>query len=164
MHHLGIEPRDTFRRAGAYIEADIGHAELDAAEALHVGFVDVDAVAPWADRLDAVVALAEIEFGIGERLAHALKPLQERRAVRDNQADNAAHLIGLAHRQMELAHADIDPHIAGAGIEERIARQAEPGDVKMRGEMLIADADIDVAEIDDVADVLRGAVVVFFVA
>src|ERR1700691_6049462 len=62
---------------------------------------------------------------------------------------------------MELAHANIYPHIARAGIEERIARQTEPGDIIMRRQVLIGDADIDVADIDDVADVLRGAVEVF---
>jgi hypothetical protein len=31
----------------------------------------------------------------------------------------------------------------------------------MRGDVLIADADIDVTEIDDVADVLRSAIIVF---
>ena len=41
----------------------------DAAEALLVGRVDVDAVAPGAYRLDAVVAFAEIEFGAGESFA-----------------------------------------------------------------------------------------------
>ena len=32
----------------------------------------------------------------------------------------------------------------------------------MRRQVLVVDADIDVADTDDVADVLRGAVVVFF--
>ena len=104
----------------------------------------------------------KFEFGVVERLAHARQPLQQGRAIRHHEADHAAHMIGLAHRQMELAHADIDPHVAGAGIEERIARQAEPGDVIMRRQMLIGDADIDVADTDDVADVLGGAVVVLF--
>ena len=60
-----------------------------------------------------------------------------------------------------MAHADIDPHIAGAGIEERIARVAEPGDVEMRRLVLVVDADIDVADTDAVADILGGAVVRF---
>ena len=62
---------------------------------------------------------------------------------------------------MELAHAAIDPHIAGAGVEERIARVAETGDVKMRRLVLVVDADIDAADTDDVADILGGAVVGF---
>ena len=108
--------------------------------------------------LDAVVALAEFEFCAFERLLHALEPVQERFTVRHDQAGDAAQHVGLAHRQVELAHADIDPHVAGAGVEKGIARIAEPGDVEMRGEVLIVDADIDVADADDVADVLGGAV------
>jgi hypothetical protein len=60
-----------------------------------------------------------------------------------------------------LAHSDIDPHIAGAGIEERIARQSEPADEIMRRDLLIVDANIDVTEIDDIADVLRGTIKLF---
>src|SRR5277367_5471712 len=59
VHHLAIKARDALRGAGADIEADIGHAELDTAEALDVGRVHSDAVAPGAYGLDAVVALAE---------------------------------------------------------------------------------------------------------
>jgi len=62
---------------------------------------------------------------------------------------------------VELAHADIDPHIAGAGIEERIARQSEPTDIVVRGDVLIADANINVTEIDDIADILCGTIVLF---
>ena len=51
------------------------------------------------------------------------------------------------------------PH---AGIEKRIAGEPEPGDVVLRRQVLVGDADIDVADIDDVAGVLRGAVVVLF--
>src|SRR5215467_5543840 len=60
---------------------------------------------------------------------------------------------------MELAHPDIDPHVAGAGVEKGIAREAETGDVIMRRQVLVADADIDVPEIDDVAQILGRAIV-----
>src|ERR1700746_182846 len=59
---------------------------------------------------------------------------------------------------MELAHADIDPHVAGPGTEEGIAGEPEAGDVVTGRQALIADADIDVPEIDDVAEILRRAV------
>jgi hypothetical protein len=81
--------------------------------------------------------------------------------VRYGKPNDAAQDFWRARRQVELAHADIDPHIAGAGIEERIARQPEPGDVIMRRDVLIADTDIHMAEIDDVAEVLRGAIIFF---
>src|SRR5439155_1428861 len=77
-------------------------------------------------------------------------------------AGDAAKHVGLAGRQMELAHPDIDPHVAGAGIEKRIARETKAGDVVVRRKVLIADADVDVAEIDDVSEILRGPVVLFF--
>ena len=80
-------------------------------------------------------------------------------SLRHHKPDHAAQDFGRAHRQMELAHADIDPHIAGAGVEIWIARQSKPRDVVMGGDLLIADANIHMAEIDDIADVLRGAVV-----
>ena len=60
---------------------------------------------------------------------------------------------------MELAHPDIDPHVAGAGIEKGIAREAETADVVMRRQVLVANANVDVPEIDDVAEILTRAVV-----
>src|SRR6201999_4508107 len=45
-----------------------------------------------------------------------------------------------------------------AGVQERIARIAEPGDVEMRRLVLVVDADIDVADTDGIAAVLRGAI------
>jgi hypothetical protein len=54
---------------------------------------------------------------------------------------------------MELAHSNIDPHVAGARIEKGIAGKAEPGDVVVRRQVLIADADVDMAEIDDIAEI-----------
>ena len=123
------------------------------------GVMHGDAIAPRADGLDAVIAFAELEFGAFERLLHPLEPVEQGFAIRHHQADDAAQHVGLAHRQVELAHADIDPHVAGAGVEKRIARIAEPGDVKMRRQVLVVDADIDVADADDIADILGGAVV-----
>src|SRR5262249_22823323 len=69
---------------------------------------------------------------------------------------------GLARRQMELAHSDIDPHVAGASVEKGIARETEAGDVILRRQALVADADIDVPEIDDIAEILRRPIVLFF--
>ena len=37
------------------------------------------------------------------------------------------------------------------GVEKRVARIAQPGDVKIRAVVLIGDAHIDVADADDVA-------------
>jgi hypothetical protein len=68
--------------------------------------------------------LLAVELGVGELflgLAQALTELLERR---DDEADMAAQHIRVAGRQMELAVADIDPHVVGAGEHEGVAGQA----------------------------------------
>src|SRR5262245_19089146 len=158
-HDVAIETRDAVRRAGTDVELDIGHPQHDAAEAGLVRRMNVDAVAPGADRLHAVVAFAEVEFRSFQRLAHLRQALEQRGAVRHDQAGDAAQHVGLPSRQMELAHPDIDPHVAGAGVEKGIAREAETSDVVVRRQVLVADADIDVPEMDDVAEILGRAIV-----
>src|SRR6516165_2945143 len=161
VQHLTIEPRDARRGAGTNVETDVGHAKLNAAETFRIGRMHMDAIAPGANRLDAIVAFAKLELRSGQRFADTRQTIEERAAVGYHQSGHAAHDFRRSRRQMELAHADIDPHIAGARIEERIARQSEPADVVVRRDVLIADADIDVSEIDDIADMLRGAIVLF---
>jgi hypothetical protein len=161
LQDLAIKASDRRRRAGPDIETDIGHAELNTAEALLIRCVHMDTVAPGANGFDAVVAFAKFELGAGERFARMCQPLEQGVAIRRDEPDHATHDFRRTHRQMELAHADIDPHIARAGIKERIAGEPEPGHVILRRHVLIVDADIDVTEIDDVADILRGAVVTF---
>ena len=121
----------------------------------------MDAIAPRTNGLDAIVAFAEVELGPGQRLAHARKAIEQSAAVGHHQPDHAAHDFRRSRRQVKLACADIDPHVAGAGIEERVAGQSESADIIMRGNVLIVDADIDVTEIDDIADVLCGAIKLF---
>src|SRR5262249_11291220 len=114
--------------------------------------------APGADRLHAVVAFAEVEFRSFQRLAHLGQALEQRGAIGQNQSGNAAQHVRLPDRQVKLAYDDIYPHIAGAGIEEGIAGEAEDGDVDMGCQVVIADGDIDVHEMDDVAEILGRAV------
>ena len=71
----------------------------------------------------------------------------------------AAHHLRLAGRQVELAAADVDPHVADAGHQVGVAREAEPGDVEQCGQLLVGNAGVDVLEDDDVADVLGGPIV-----
>ena len=106
-----------------------------------------------------VIAFAELDLPAFEHRFRLRQPIEQAVAVWRHQADRAAQHVGLTHRQMELAHTGIDPHVARAGVEEGIARVAEAGDIIVRRQMLVGDADIDVADADDVADVLRGAVV-----
>src|SRR5262245_39983746 len=158
-HDLAVEARDAVRRARPHVEFDIGHAQYDAAEAALLGCLDADAVAPGADGLHAIVAFAEVEFRSFQRLAHLGEAIEQRGAVGHDQAGDAAQHVGLPGGQVELAHADIDPHQPGAGIEKGIAGEAEAGDVIMRRQVLVADADIDMPEIDDVAQILGRAIV-----
>ena len=100
----------------------------------------------------------KIEHGAGERLPDTRQPPQQRFAVGQHDAGPAAQHLGLAGRQVELAAADIDPHIVDAGHDVRVARQAEPRHVKDRGDLLVRNAHIDVLEGDDVADILGATV------
>src|SRR5262249_15875171 len=161
-HYLAIEAPDALSRARTHVERDIRHAQHDAAEAALIRRMHVDAITPRANGLDAVVAFPEIELGSLQRLAQLRQTAKQRGAVRDDQAGDAAQHVGLAGRQMELAHSDIDPHVAGASVEKGIARKTEAGDVILRCQTLVADADIDVPEIDDIAEILRRPVVLFF--
>src|SRR5215470_2868189 len=46
-------------------------------------------------------------------------------AARDHEAGGAAQDVRLAGRQVELAHPDIDPHDADAGVEKGVAGEPE---------------------------------------
>src|SRR5207245_10706359 len=111
-HDLAIETRDALRCTRAHVECDVRHAQHDAPETALIWRMHVDAVTPRADGLDAVVAFAEIELGSFQRLAQLGQTVEQRGAVRDDQAGDAAKHVGLAGRQMELAHPDINPHVA----------------------------------------------------
>src|SRR5580704_17496122 len=121
IEDLAIEARDAVSGTLRHGELDIAHAEIDRAEPFLVRLVEAELVAPWAGRLDILVVLLAVEFGVGELflgLAEALAQLFERR---DDETDMAAQHVRVAGRQMELAIADIDPHVVGAGEHERVA-------------------------------------------
>src|SRR5256885_11384331 len=88
---LIIEARDAFRRALRDGELDIRNAEIDLAEALLVGAVEAELVAPRAGRLDVIIVFLVAEFGALELLLHRLQPLDQGAAVGGNDADMAAH-------------------------------------------------------------------------
>ena len=81
-------------------------------------------VAPRTRRLDVIVVLLESKPRALERLPHLAEPLQQRLAIGHDQADVAAQTLRLAGDQVELAAADIDPHVVDAGHQVGIARQA----------------------------------------
>src|SRR5207237_1497510 len=113
------EARYPFGRALRDRELDIGNAEIDLAEALLVRAVEAELVAPRAGRLDVIIVFLEPELGALELLLHRLQPLHKSAAVGGDDADMAAHNQRLSARQVELALADIDPHVVGAGEQVR---------------------------------------------
>ena len=153
-----IELGDALRGADRHVELDIGNAERDAAEALRVGLVQADGVAPGAGGLDVIVVLGESEFGAVEPRLDVGEPRQQRLAAFDDDAGLAAQHLRLAGRQMELAAADIHPHVVVHHHQIRIAGEAEARAVEQLRDPLIRDRDVDVLEVDGIAEVLGGAV------
>ena len=158
VDHLLVELGDALRRADRHVEFDVGNAEIDAAEALGVWLVQADGVAPRAGRLDVVVGLDEIELGVGELGLHHGEPLEQRFAALDDDAGLAAQHLGVAGRQMELAAADIHPHVGVVDLEIRIAGEAEARAVEERGYALVGNGDVDVLKVNGVAEVFGGAI------
>ena len=105
-----------------------------------------------------IVVLAECERGAFELLRDRGQPREQRLAARDDDAGMAAQHLRPAVRQMKLAPADIDPHVGVGHHQIGIAGQPQPGDVEQRRQPLIGDLDVDVLEMDGVAEVFGGAV------
>ena len=79
-------------------------------------------------------------------------------AVHDDAGMATQHLC-LPARQVELAAPDIDPHVGVGNHQIGIAREPESRDVEQRGEPLVGDRDVDVFEMDDIAEIFGGAIV-----
>ena len=156
-HHASIEARNAFRRSKRNVELDIRDAQRDRIEALGRR-VTSDTIAPRASRLDKRIVFLEIKAGAVETLAQPSQSHQQRLAIGDDDSDVTAHHLGLARRQMKLAASDVHPHIADAGHQVGIARQPESDHIEERRELLIGDGDVDVLELDDIAEVLCGPV------
>ena len=117
-----------------------------------------DAIAPRTRRVDETVARGERESRIPQQALHALQPLRQRSEVGHDQPDGAAEDLRRAGRQVELRFADVDPHVVHTRHEIGVARESEAGDVVDRGEALVRHRHVHVLELDDVADVFRGAI------
>ena len=102
--------------------------------------------------------LLEFELGALEALLDPLQTVQQRLAIRGDDADRTAQHQGVAGRQVELGLADIDPHVVGAGKQIRVAGEAAAHQIEIAGRPLIGDLDIDVLEPGDIAEVLGGAI------
>src|SRR5947199_1267178 len=61
-HDLAVKARNTLGRPRADVELDVGHAENDTAKAAFIRRMDVDAIAPGAHGLHAIIALTKLEF------------------------------------------------------------------------------------------------------
>ncbi len=144
--------------AGGDVELDVRHADAHGAETGWIGRVDADAVAPRAGRFDRVAGFAEAELGAFQEALGVVETFQQGFQVRQHEGCGAADDFGSAGGQVELAAADVDPHVFEAGHQVGVAGEAEAHEVVGDGLALIGDADVDVAEFDDVAEVFDGAV------
>src|SRR3954471_3794467 len=70
----------------------------------------------------------------------------------------ATQHLRTAIREMKLAPADIDPHVGVRDHQIGIAGQPEAGDIEQRRQPLIGDGDVDMLEMDRIAEILCGAV------
>ena len=132
---------------------------LIVAKPLLIGLIQAELVAPGAGRLDIGIVLLAVELGVGELFLGFAETLAQFLERRDDKPDMAAQYVRLAGRQMELAVADIDPHVVGAGEHEGIAGQAERRQIKLGRQPLVVDPEIDVFETDQIAEILGRAVV-----
>ena len=158
-HDLAIEARDALRRAGADVELDIGHAQHDAAEAALVRRMNVDAVAPRADGLDAIVAFAEVELRSLSGLRICARRSSSAARSGTTSPVTPRRTSGSPVGRWNWLIPTLTHMLPRAGIEEGIAREPEAADVVMRRQVLVGDAHIDMPEIDDVAEILGCAVV-----
>src|SRR5208337_4726273 len=93
-----------------------------------------------------------------EPFASSFEAANERLAIGHHDSGVTAENLRWAGRQMELAAADVDPHVGWAGHQKGIARQAESGDVEDGRLLLVGDRYVDVFQRDDVAEVFGGSI------
>ena len=110
-----------------------------------------------------ILVLLEGEARALEWLLHLVQALQQRLAAGNHQADAAAQDLRLAGDQVELAMADIDPHVVDAGHQVGIARQTQAAHVEQGRLDLVLDQQVHMLEPDDVAEILGAAVVLLAV-
>ena len=116
------------------------------------------AIAPGTGRLDIVVVLAKAEGGAGKLGRHRGQAIKQSLAARNHKASPAAKDLRRAGRQVKLAAADIHPHVGVGHHQIGVPGQAEAGDIKQGRQPLVGDLDIDMFEMDRVAEVFGGAV------
>src|SRR5579872_2595518 len=155
---FAIEAADAHRAVGRHGKLDKRNPEIDLAKTLDVRLVETELVAPRAGRPDVIVVFLELELGVLEVALDALKAVQKLLAVRRDDADMAAEHQGLAGRHMDLALADVDPHVVGAGEQIRVAGEAAAHQIEIARQRLVRDFDVQMFEKGDVAEALGIAV------
>jgi hypothetical protein len=118
-----------------------------------------DAVAPRTARLNDVARLPVAELRALQELLRVFQPLQQRLEIGHHQTRRAAHhLWRIAGRQMELAAADIHPHVLEPGHQIRIAREPKAHQVEGDRLRLVGHRDVDMPKLNDVAEILGRAI------
>ena len=123
-----------------------------------VRLVAAQAIAPRAGRLDIIVVLGEAEGGAFELLGDRGEAVEQRLAAGDDERRYGRAAPAPGRRQMKLAPADIDPHVGVGHHQIGVAGQPEPRDIEQCRQPLVGDLNVDVLEMDRVAEVLGGAV------
>ena len=116
------------------------------------------AIAPGAHHLDEIIVLAETEAGAFESGPYIRQPLEQRGAVRNDQSDMAAQHLRMTGGQMELAAPDVHPHVVVGRHHVGIARQTETRAVIDLSRGLVGNIDVDVLEVDRIAEVFGRAI------
>jgi hypothetical protein len=156
-HHVAVESRDTVGGAFRHVQFDISNSKRDSTEAL-IGLIAPDAISPRTNGLDEIFVLLEIEACPAKPFTSSFEALDQRLTIRHDDSGVTAHKLRRRRRQMELAAADVDPHVGRAGHQIRIAREAETGDVEDGRLLLVGDRYVDVFQRDDVAEVFGSAI------
>ena len=156
-HDLAVESRDTAGGTPGHIEFDIRDAECDASEPF-IGRKASNAISPRTPGLDESFLLDEVETRSLEAFANSPEPPHQRLTIRHHDAGVTAQNLRFVGRQMELAAANVDPHVGSAGHQVGIAGQAETGEIEGGRHLLIGDGYVDVFQCDDIAEVFGGSI------
>ena len=78
--------------------------------------------------------------------------------VRHHEPGDTAEDLRRGSREVKLRVAEVAPHVVEPDHQVGIPGPAERDDVELGRELLIGDADVDVLEVDDVAEVFQRAV------
>ncbi len=154
---LLVEARDTVGRALAHRELDVRHAERQPRELL-LRRMQPEPIPPRAGdvrvaRLDVVGELRALQpLGRGGQAGRQLVE------VGNHQAGEPAQHLRRRRRQVELRVADVDPHVLEPDHEVRVTRQAQRDHVELRGQLLVGHTDVDVLEVDHVAEIFLGPI------